>query len=265
MVRVTITPHRRRTVPPEERAFLERYDARLFPPVAVTVDVVILTVQDDQLAVLLVERGDHPFKGAWALPGGFIREGEDLDAAAARELTEETGLHVRRRDVHLEQLRTYGAPDRDPRMRVVSTAYLALVPDLPIPRAGGDAAAARFWPLSRLIGSAGRRLAFDHAQIINDAIERARGKLEYTSLATSFVEEPFALSDLRRIYEVVWDVELDPANFRRKVLSTPGFVEPAGRRSPPMRGGRPAELYRAGGAIELHPPLTRASSGHAEG
>jgi 8-oxo-dGTP diphosphatase len=260
MVRVTITPQRRRTAPPEEREFLEQYDAKMFPPVAVTVDVAILTVQDDQFAVLLVQRGDHPFKGSWALPGGFIREGEDLDAAAARELTEETGLHVRRRDIHLEQLRTYGAPDRDPRMRVVSTAYLALIPDLPLPRAGGDAAAARFWPLSELAGSAGRQVAFDHAQIINDAVERARAKLEYTSLATSFVDEQFTLSDLRRVYEVVWDVELDPANFRRKVLTTPGFVEPAGRRTVPAGGGRPAELYRSGGAIELHPPLTRASN-----
>jgi 8-oxo-dGTP diphosphatase len=257
---MTIMAPRRRAVPSEEREFLNHYDARAFPPVAVTVDVAILTVQDDQLSVLLIQRADHPFQRFWALPGGFIREGEDIDAAAARELTEETGLHVRRRDVHLEQLRTYGAPDRDPRMRVVSTAYLALIPDLPLPRAGGDAAVARFWALSELAGAAGRRLAFDHARIINDAIERARAKLEYTSLATSLVEAPFALSDLRRVYEVVWDVELDPANFRRKVLSTPGFVKPAGRRSAPAGGGRPAELYRAGGAIELHPPLTRASS-----
>jgi 8-oxo-dGTP diphosphatase len=265
MVRMTIKRQRRRTVPPEEHAFLEHYDAKVFPPVAVTVDVAVLTVQEDQFAVLLVQRGDHPFKGSWALPGGFIREGEDLDAAAARELTEETGLHVRRRDLHLEQLRSYGAPDRDPRMRVVSTAYLALIPDLPLPRAGGDAAAAGFWPLSELAASGGGQIAFDHAHIINDAVERARAKLEYTSLATSFVEEPFTLSDLRRIYEVVWDVELDPANFRRKVLSTPGFVEPAGSRSAPAGGGRPAELYRAGGATELFPPLTRALSRGARG
>lgn len=260
MFRVTITPEGRRALPPGEREFLEHYDARTFPPVAVTVDIAILTVQDDQLAILLVRRGDHPFKGAWALPGGFIREGEDLDAAAARELTEETGLHIRRRDVHLEQLRTYGAPDRDPRMRVVSTAYLALIAELPLPRAGGDAAAAGFWPLSELAGSAGHQLAFDHAHIINDAVERARAKLEYTSLATAFVEEPFTLSDLRRVYEAVWDVELDPANFRRKVLSTQGFVQTVGRRSAPAGGGRPAELYRVGGAIELYPPLTRAST-----
>jgi 8-oxo-dGTP diphosphatase len=247
-------------IPPEERAFLEQYDATGFPPVAVTVDIAIFTVRDDVLAVLLVQRGDHPYRGFWALPGGFLREGEGLDAAAARELTEETGLHVGRADIHLEQLQTYGAPDRDPRMRVVSTAYLALMPDLPLPRAGGDAAAARFWPLSELAGPAGRQVGFDHAQIINDAVERARAKLEYTSLATSFVDEPFSLSELRRVYEAVWGIGLDPANFRRKVLSTPGFVEAAGRRNAPAGGGRPAELYRAGGATELHPPLTRASS-----
>lgn len=250
-------------IPPEERRFLEQYDANVFPPVAVTVDIAILTVQDDELAVLLIQRGDHPYRGFWALPGGFLREGEDIDAAAARELTEETGLHVGRADIHLEQLRTYGAPDRDPRMRVVSTAYLALMPDLPLPRPGGDAAAARFWPLSELAGSAGRQIAFDHAQIINDAVERARAKLEYTSLATSFVDDPFSLSELRRVYEAVWGIELDPANFRRKVLSTPGFVEAAGRRTAPVGGGRPAELYCAGSATELHPPLTRASSDQA--
>jgi 8-oxo-dGTP diphosphatase len=262
---MTITPHRRQSVPLEERDFLEHYDARAFPPVAVTVDVAILTVQEDQLTVLLVQRGDHPFKGAWALPGGFIREGEDLDAAAARELTEETGLHVRRRDVHLEQLRTYGAPDRDPRMRVVSTAYLALIPDLPLPRPGGDAAAARYWPLAELARVDGIQLAFDHANIINDAVERARAKLEYTSVATAFVMEPFTLADLRRVYEVVWAIDLDPANFRRKVLSTPGFVEPAGGRSTRAGGGRPAELYRVGEATELHPPVTRAANREAGG
>jgi 8-oxo-dGTP diphosphatase len=106
----------------------------------------------------------------------------------------------------------------------------------------------------------GDQLAFDHATIINDAVERARAKLEYTALATAFVDEPFSLSDLRRVYESVWGIELDPANFRRKVLSTPGFVKPAGRRIAPAGGGRPAELYRAGGAIELHPPLMRLSS-----
>src|SRR5439155_22394844 len=105
--------------------------------------------------------------------------------------------------------------------------------------------------------TARRRLAFDHARIINDAVERARSKLEYTSLATAFVDEPFTLADLRRVYEVIWDIEFDPANFRRKVRSTPGFVEPVGQRSTPARSGRPAELYRAGAATDLHPPLTR--------
>jgi 8-oxo-dGTP diphosphatase len=257
---VTINPRRRRTIPTAEREFLARYDPRLFPPIAVTVDVALLTVQDDALSVLLVQRADHPFKGSWALPGGFAREGEDLDAAAARELTEETGLHFGRADVHLEQLRTYGAPDRDPRMRVVSTAYLALTPDLPLPKAGGDAAAAHFCPIAELAATGGDQLAFDHATIINDAVERARAKLEYTALATAFVDEPFSLSDLRRVYESVWGIELDPANFRRKVLSTPGFVKPAGRRIAPAGGGRPAELYCAGGAIELHPPLMRVSN-----
>jgi 8-oxo-dGTP diphosphatase len=257
---MTIIPKtRRRAIPRDELEFLERYDPSAFPSVAVTVDIVVLTVHHGALAVLLVERADYPFKGTWALPGGFLREGEDLDAAAARELTEETALHFPREDVHLEQLRTYGAPDRDPRMRVVSTAYLALVPDLPLPRAGGDAAAARYWPIETLASKHRPTLAFDHSQIINDAVERARSKLEYTSLATAFVSNPFTLGDLRRIYEAVWGTDLDPANFRRKVLSTPDFVEPTGGLLEPAGRGRPAELYQPGRTIQLHPPILRTA------
>ncbi|HEY2794339.1 MAG TPA: NUDIX hydrolase, partial [Micromonosporaceae bacterium] len=129
------------------------YDPRAFDPVAVTVDIVALTIRADRLHVLLVERGEEPYAGRQALPGGFVRQ-ETLDAGALRELAEETGLHPGRgvlERVHLEQLGTYGDPDRDPRMRVVSVAYLALAPDLPAPTAGGDAAAAHWAPVAEVL------------------------------------------------------------------------------------------------------------------
>ena len=164
----------------------DRYDPTQFPPFAVTVDLVVLTIREEapeHLSVLLVRRGSAPHEGRWALPGGFTHVDEDLEAAAYRELEEEAGLH--RREVHLEQLRTYGAPRRDPRMRVVSVAWLALGADLPVPTAGSDAAAARWVPLPEVA----ERLAFDHATILADGVERARAKLEYSDLATAFVGE----------------------------------------------------------------------------
>jgi 8-oxo-dGTP diphosphatase len=249
-----------------EARFLAGYDPESFPPVAVTVDVVVLTIRDGQLHVLLVRRGGHPYRGCWALPGGFTRADEDLTAAAARELAEETGQACGQ--VHLEQLATYGTPGRDPRMRVVSVAYLAFAPGLPDPVAGDDAAAAEWVPVSTLgldrdggpqHPSAGRRLAFDHARIIADGIERARAKLEYTSLATAFTGGEFTIPELRAVYETVWDQPLHASNFYRKVTSSPGFVEPTGTTAPaggPDRGPR-ARLYRPGGARFLHPELAR--------
>jgi 8-oxo-dGTP diphosphatase len=232
-----------------ERAFLDGYDPRAFPPVGVTVDIAILTVRDGQLSVLLVRRGTHPYQGRWALPGGFVREREDIEAAARRELAEETGVGAAG---HLEQLRCYGRPNRDPRMRVISVAYLALLPDPPDPAAGTDAAEARYWPVEE---RATARLAFDHDEILADAVERARAKLEYTSLAATFLAEPFTIADLRRVYEAVWGVPLHPANFRRKVLSTPGLVVPTGEERATGRGW--AELYRRGDTTQLHPAILR--------
>ncbi len=236
----------------DEQDFLAGYDPRAFPPVAVTVDLAILTIHHGQLSALLVRRGAHPHYGRWALPGGFVGANETLDDAAARELAEETGLNA---TGHLEQLASYGDPGRDPRMRVVSVAYLALLADLPDPRAGTDAADARFWPVADLAPTGPTRLAFDHDRILADAMERVRAKLEYTSLATSFLDEPFTIADLRRVYETVWGVELHPANFRRKVLATPGFVAPTGQQRSTGRGW--ADLYTPGITTRLHPPIPR--------
>jgi 8-oxo-dGTP diphosphatase len=229
------------------------YDPKDFPPVAVTVDLVVLTVRDGELHALLVRRGEPPHEGAWALPGGFVRPAEDLPAAAERELVEETGLAEP--VAHLEQLASYGAPDRDPRLRVITVAYLALVPELPVPVAGGDAKHAEWRPVAPLLAEPDQ-LAFDHAQILTDGVERARAKLEYSPLATAFCPAEFTVADLRRVYEVVWGTALDPRNFHRKVTGTPGFLEPVGRVTAGERG-RPAELFRPGPAALLHPPMLR--------
>lgn len=225
---------------------------------AIAVDVVILTIRNGRLSVLLVERGLPPYKGRWALPGGFVLPNEGLDEAAQRELAEETGLSQLPPGAHLEQLKTYGAPGRDPRMRVFSVAYVGLLADLPTPVGGSDAAAARYWALEDVKESERSPLAFDHAAILADGVERARAKLEYTPLATAFCEEPFTISELRRVYEATWGVALDAANFRRKVLSTPGFALPVGRTTV-SAAGRPAGLYRRGDASLLHPAMLRPS------
>ena len=216
---------------------------------AVAVDLVILTVREGVLSTLLVRRGVAPFVGALALPGGFVLPHEDLIDTATRELVEETGLAVAGH--HLEQLASYAAPDRDPRGRVLSVGHLALVPDLPEPTAGSDAAASAWYPVADVAG-----LAFDHDRILAEGVERARAKLEYTTLATSFCPAEFTVSQLRGIYESVWGTALDPRNFQRKVTGTPGFLVPTERLVTGGRG-RPAQLFRRGPATGLHPPMLR--------
>lgn len=237
----------------ENERFLASYDPRAYGPIAVTVDVVALTIRDGELKVLLVRRGEPPYEGSWALPGGFVRE-EDLPETAARELAEEAGPRLRAS--HLEQLGSYGTPGRDPRMRVVSVAYLAFAPGLPESAAGSDAAAAEWVTVG---AATSRPLAFDHVTILADGLERARAKLEYTPLATAFVDEPFSIAELREVYETVWGERLHAGNFHRKVLSVPGFVESTGHytQTGGPRGGPRSRLYRRGDARLLHPALLR--------
>jgi 8-oxo-dGTP diphosphatase len=214
---------------------------------AVAVDLVVLTVRAGRLASLLVRRGIPPFEGRLALPGGFVLPHEDLLDAATRELVEETGLALTGH--HLEQLASYAAPDRDPRGRVLSVGHLALVPDLPEPQAGSDAAASAWYPVADVTD-----LAFDHETILAAGVERARAKLEYTTLAAAFCPPEFTVAQLRGIYEAVWGVEIDPRNFQRKVTSTPGFLIPTEQKVSSGRG-RPAQLFRCGDLTA--PPMLR--------
>jgi 8-oxo-dGTP diphosphatase len=219
------------------------YDPSKFPAFAVTVDVVILTMSDSRLHVLLVRRGVPPYVGMWAIPGGFKRPTETLHEAAKRELVEETGVDSASL---LTQFGAYGDPGRDPRMNVVTVAYLAVLHEVGGIVAGTDAAAAALIPISDAL-SGKIALAFDHARIVRDAIERVRADVELKGIATAFVGSTFTLAELREVYEAVWGVRIDGANFRRSVVAEDGWVIPTGRRARPgSTGGKPAELFRAG-------------------
>ena len=205
-----------------------------YPRAALTVDCVVFGFDESDLKVLLIERGLEPFKGRWALPGGFVRVAETLDEAARRELEEEAGL----KNVFLEQLYTFGTVDRDPRERVVSVAYYALVKlSEHEARAATDAANARWFQISEV-----PRLAFDHAHILTGAVERLKGKVRYEPIGFELLPPKFTLSQLQHLYEVVLGTELDKRNFRKKVLGF-GLLMPLKERQMVGRH-RPAQLFR---------------------
>src|SRR5919106_804845 len=230
------------------------YDPSQFPAFAVTVDVVILTMSEGALHVVLVRRGEEPFQGMWAIPGGFKRPTETLDEAAKRELREETGVDAASL---LAQFGAYGDPERDPRMNVVTIGYVAVIRDVGAIVAGSDAADAALMPVSEVL-TGKLPLAFDHLRILRDAIERVRVELEVSGIATAFVGTTFTMAELRAVYEAIWGVQLDAANFRRSVVAEDGWVIPTGRHARPgPAGGRPAELYRPGRAWMHGVPIHR--------
>lgn len=202
---------------------------------SVTVDTVVFCLQEDDLHVLLIRRGEPPFAGQWALPGGFVKRDEGLERAASRELREETGLTT----PYLEQLYTFGKPDRDPRGRVISIAYYALVPFEEVRlRAGDDASDVAWHSVYNLPA-----LAFDHAKMIDYALTRLRYKLEYSAVGFQLLPEVFTLTELQNAYQIVLGEELDKRNFRRKILQAGILIDTGETR----RGeGRPARLYRYG-------------------
>jgi len=178
---------------------------------SVTCDLAVFTVREDSLSILLVKRGIEPFKNKWALPGGFVNNEESIDSAAKRELKEETGIS----DVYLEQLYTFGEVGRDPRGRVITVSYIALVNSDEIKLTPStDAVEAKWFNVKDLPS-----LAFDHKKIIDYAIQRLKWKFEYTPVAFSLLSKKFSLTDLQKIYEIVFDKEFDKRNFRKKILS----------------------------------------------
>lgn len=205
-----------------------------YPHPAVTTDVVLFTLRDNALCVLLIERLNEPFQGMWALPGGFLDIGEDLDACAMRELREETGIE----GVYLEQLYTFGTPERDPRERVISVTYFALArSDNLQPQAASDAARVAWFPVTEL-----PQLAFDHAAIIRLAQQRLVAKLHYSTIAFQLLPAQFTLSQLQAVYEILLDEPLDKRNFRKGILAR-GILQETGEFA---RNGkhRPAKTYR---------------------
>lgn len=205
-----------------------------FPHPAVTTDIVIFTLRDGQLKLLLIKRGGEPYQGRWALPGGFVEIGEDLEASARRELEEETGVS----GVYLEQLYTFGRPDRDPRERVITVAYYALIPSDQVRlQAATDAEAVGWFAFEELPS-----LAFDHDEIVAMAHQRLVAKLDYSTIAFQFLPREFTLSELQDVYEIILRAEVDKRNFRKQVLALGKLVETKKLK----RDGahRPARLYR---------------------
>lgn len=205
-----------------------------YPHPAVTVDIAIFTIRNDELKILLIKRAQDPYQGEWALPGGFVNPDEGLEAAARRELAEETGVS----GVFLEQLYTFGKPDRDPRERVITVTYFALIPSDKLElRAASDAEGVSWFGFKELPA-----LAFDHAEILDMALQRLAAKLEYSTIAFQLMPETFTLTELQNVYELITREEIDKRNFRKRVLAL-DVIEPTGgeKREGPHR---PAKLYR---------------------
>ena len=200
----------------------------------VTVDLVILTVDEQRLKVLLARRAEEPFAGAWSIPGGFLKLGESLEAAAARVMDEKTGI----REAYLEQLYTFGEPGRDPRARVITVAYFALIPWKSLAKPPSAKVSDLAWHPA----DAAPRLAFDHRRILAYAVERLRAKAGYSNIVYGLMPQAFRLSDLQRMYEIIGGRPLDKRNFRKRMLAT-GLLQETGGTD--MTGAhRPAMLYR---------------------
>lgn len=210
----------------------------LYPEVfenpAVTVDVLLFTVENNQLKIVLVKRAEEPFRDSWSIPGGFVKKGENLEEAAIRVLNEKTGV----RDVYLEQLYTFGEPNRDPRARIITVSYFALIPSKHLKKPDGEKIIdIEYFPSNKL-----PPLAFDHKKIVEYAVERLKNKAGYSNIVYGLLPKKFRLSDLQKMYEVILGHQLDKRNFRKRMLSL-GLLEPTGEKDL-VGAHRPAQLYQ---------------------
>ncbi len=205
-----------------------------YPHPAVTTDIVIFTIRDERLQLLLIKRRETPYRGKWALPGGFLQMKETLDECAARELDEEAGIS----NVYLEQLYTFGAVKRDPRERVISVAYYALIPSNKLAiRPSSDADAVGWFGMKELPS-----LAFDHSEIVERAYERLTAKLTYSTIAFQFMPMEFTLTELQNVYEIILQEDIDKRNFRKSILALDSIVETKNMKKEGAH--RPAKLYK---------------------
>lgn len=210
-----------------------KYDASQYERPSVTVDVLLFTIEENELKILLVKRNEDPFKGGWALPGGFVKMDESLDDAAKRELSEESGV----KNVYLEQLYTFGNPKRDPRTRVITVTYMALTTKSEWKlSSSGDVTEAEFFKVDSL-----PKLAFDHDEIVKYGLERLRNKLGYTNIVLGLLPGSFTLTELQKVYEIILKSKIDKRNFRKKILST-GLIVSSGKKLEGI-AHRPAMLY----------------------
>lgn len=211
----------------------KNYNPDAFEHPSVTTDILIFAIDKRELKILLIKRKEWPFEGEWAIPGGFVKIEEDIETTAHRELLEETGV----KDVYLEQLKTFGEPGRDPRTRVITVAYIALLPSPSLNlKPSTDAADAKWFAISKI-----PKLAFDHAKIIEAGLDRLRGKIRYSNIVFALMPKTFPLSQLQETYEIILGRELDKRNFRKKMLSL-GILEPTDKKETGPH--RPSLLYR---------------------
>lgn len=209
-------------------------NSTIYEQPGITVDLVIFTVNDDTLKVLLTKRAEAPYLNYWSLPGGFLFAGESLEDAAFRVLKEKTGV----KDVYLEQLYTFGKPNRDPRTRVITVAYFALIPWENLEQPTSKKIADLTW----VNVDQAPRLAFDHKEILQSAVQRLRSKASYSNIVYGLMPEHFRLSELQKMYEIIIDDKLDKRNFRKRMLAT-GLLQETGKKH--LHGAhRPAMLYQ---------------------
>ena len=205
-----------------------------YPHPAVTTDIVIFTMRDERLQLLLIKRREAPYRGKWALPGGFLQIKETIDECAVRELEEETGVS----NVYLEQLYTFGEVKRDPRERVISVAYFALIPSNKLDiRPSSDADAVGWFGMNEL-----PKLAFDHNEIVEKAYERLTAKLRYSTIAFQFLPKEFTLTELQNVYEIILQESIDKRNFRKSIFALDAIIETKKMQSEGAH--RPAKLYK---------------------